>query len=55
MAHPEAAPGTMFVFEQGKDQSDTQFHGQVVYTYHLKVRYDGPHENIFSLQGGGLT
>ena len=55
MAHPEAAPGTMFVFEQGKEQSSEQFNGQVVYIYHVKVRLDGPHENIFNLQGGGLT
>jgi len=55
MAHPEAAPGTMFVVEQGKEQSSEQFHGQVVYIYHVKVRLDGPDENIFSLQGGGLA
>ncbi|MFL5241107.1 MAG: hypothetical protein ACJ8FY_03285 [Gemmataceae bacterium] len=54
LAHPEAVPGTMFVYEQGKEQSSEQFHGQLLYTYHVKVRLDGSHENIFSLQGGGL-
>ena len=55
MAHPLAAPGTMYVYEQGKEQSSEQFHGQVVYIYHVKVKLEGPFENIFNLQGGGLA
>jgi hypothetical protein len=55
MAHPMYAPGKLMVSAQGKEQSDTQVRGQVVYFYHSRITLEGgTHTMHFSIEGGGF-
>jgi hypothetical protein len=59
MADPEAAPGTLWVTQQGKERSSIPLPGAGTsgYLYHVVVGYQAPprFEMAFTLQGGGLV